>query len=51
VVPARYYVEVTRSIFLKGARAADLWPEALAMLVFAAVGLSLAIRAFRKEIT
>ncbi len=50
VVPARYYVSVTRSIFLKGTGAADLWPEALAMLLFAAVGVTLAVRAFRKEI-
>lgn len=51
VIPARYYVSVTRSVFLKGAGAADLWPEALAMLLFAAAGIGLAIRAFRKELT
>jgi ABC-2 type transport system permease protein len=49
-VPARYYVSVTRSIFLKGAGIRDLWPEALAMLLFAGIGIALAVRAFRKEI-
>lgn len=49
-VPARYYTMVTRSVFLKGSGIADLWPEALAMLLFAAAGIGLAIRAFRKEI-
>ncbi|MFN2316786.1 MAG: ABC transporter permease [Gemmatimonadales bacterium] len=50
VVPARYYVSVTRSIFLKGAGIGDLWPEALAMILFATIGIALAVRAFRKEI-
>lgn len=49
-VPARYYVSVTRAIFLKGAGLRDLWPEALAMILFATIGLALAVRAFRKEI-
>ncbi len=50
VVPARYYLTVTRGIFLKGVGASVLWVDALAMLLFAFVGLSLAIRAFKKEI-
>lgn len=50
VVPARYYVAVTRGIFQKGVGLPVLWEEALAMLVFAAAGLALALRAFRKEL-
>jgi len=50
LVAARYYVTVTKAIFLKGVGFAVLWPEAIAMVVFAAVGLSLAIVVFRKEI-
>jgi ABC-2 type transport system permease protein len=50
VVPARYYVSVTRSLFLKGSGIGDLWPEVLAMILFATIGISLAVRAFRKEI-
>jgi len=49
-VPARYYVSVTKGIFLKGVGAGVLWVDAVAMVVFAIVGLSLAIGAFRKEI-
>lgn len=49
-VPARYYVAVTKGIFLKGVGPAVLWADAVAMLLFAAVGLGLAVRAFRKEL-
>jgi ABC-2 type transport system permease protein len=50
VVPARYYVTVTRGILLKGVGVEVLWPQGLAMILFATVGLGLAIRAFRKEL-
>lgn len=50
VVPARYYVTVTKAIFLKSVGLDVLWVEALAMVIFAVVGLSLAIRSFRKEL-
>jgi ABC-2 type transport system permease protein len=50
LIPARYFVTVTRGIFLKDVGLAVLWPEALAMLVFAIVGLGLATRFFRKEV-
>jgi len=50
LVPARYFVDVTRGIFLKGVGLEALWPQALSMLAFAALGLGLATRAFRKEI-
>ncbi len=50
VIPARYFVVVTRGIFLKGVGVQVLWMQALLMLLFAAVGLGLATAAFRKEI-
>ena len=50
VVPARYFITVLRGIFLKGVGPSVLWGQALGMLIFAVVGLSLAVRAFRKEI-
>ncbi|HXE58054.1 MAG TPA: ABC transporter permease [Gemmatimonadales bacterium] len=49
VVPARHYVTILRGLFLKGVGLEALWPEALALLVFAGLGLGLAVRAFRKE--
>jgi ABC-2 type transport system permease protein len=51
VVPARYYVSVTKGIFLKGVGIDVLAVDGIAMVVFAAVGLGLAIRVFHKEIT
>jgi ABC-2 type transport system permease protein len=50
LVPARYYVTVTKGIFLKGVGAGVLWVEAVAMVVFALAALGLAIRSFRKEL-
>jgi ABC-2 type transport system permease protein len=49
-VPARYFVTVLRGIFLKGVGPHVLWAQTLGMAIFATVGLSLAIRSFRKEI-
>jgi drug efflux transport system permease protein len=51
VVPARYFLVVTRGIFLKGVGLDVLWLQGVLMIVFAAVGLSLAVRSFRKELS
>jgi ABC-2 type transport system permease protein len=50
VVPARYFSVVTRGIFLKGVGIEVLWVQGLLMVVFAGLGLGLAMRVFRKEI-
>lgn len=50
VVPARYFVTVTRGIFLKGTGTEVLWPQAILMTAFAAAGLALATAVFRKEL-
>jgi ABC-2 type transport system permease protein len=50
VVPARYFVVITRGIFLKDVGLGVLWPEALALAAFAAGALALALRSFRKEL-
>lgn len=50
LIPARYFVEVSRGIFLKGVGLEVLWPQAIAMIVFASVGLGLATRAFHKRV-
>ena len=50
LVPARYFVVVTRGIFLKGVGVEALLSQCLFMLAFAVLGLTLAVRAFRKEI-
>ncbi len=50
LIPARYFVTVTRGIFLKGVDGTVLWPQATLMLLYAVIGLALATRAFRKEL-
>jgi ABC-2 type transport system permease protein len=50
MVPARYFLVVTRGIFLKGVGLEVLFLPGMAMLAFATVGLGLAIRAFKKEL-
>ena len=50
LVPARYYVTVTRGIFLKGVGLEALWPQAVLMALYAILGLALATRTFRKEL-
>ena len=50
LVPARYFLVVTRGIFLKGVGPEVLWVQALLMVAFALGGLGLAIRVFRKEL-
>jgi len=50
LIPARYYITVTRGIFLKGVGLEVLWPQALFMAGFALLGLGLAVRVFRKEL-
>jgi ABC-2 type transport system permease protein len=51
LVPARYFLVVTRGIFLKGVGAEVLFVQGLLMIAFAVIGLTLAVRAFRKELS
>ena len=50
VVPARYFLVVTRGIFLKGVSYEVLYVQGLLMILFAFLGLLAATKAFRKEI-
>jgi ABC-2 type transport system permease protein len=50
LIPARHFLVVTRGIFLKGVGADVLWSQAALMVAFAAIGVGLAVRAFRKEL-
>ena len=50
VIPARYFIVVTRGIFLKDVGLAVLWPQALGLVLYAAIAFTLAVRAFRKEL-
>ncbi len=50
LVPARYFLVVTRGIFLKGVGPDVLWVQGALMFLYAVAGLALAVRAFRKEL-
>jgi ABC-2 type transport system permease protein len=50
LVPARYFLAVTRGIFLKGVGLEVLRGQAALMALFAAAGVALAVVRFRKEI-
>ena len=50
LVPLRYFAEVVRGLFLKGAGIETLWPNALALAGFAAALMFVAARRFRKRL-
>ena len=50
LVPLRYYVVILRGVFLKGVGFAVLWPQAVALLVLAAVILIAARLRFRRQL-
>jgi ABC-2 type transport system permease protein len=50
LIPARYFLVVTRGIFLKGIGIEVLRTQALLMVAFAVAGLGLAVLRFRKEL-
>ncbi len=49
-VPLRYFITIVRGLFLKGVGLEILWPEALALLAFGVVILSLSIARFQKRL-
>ena len=50
IVPARYFVVVTRGIFLKDVGLGVLWPQILGLIIYALLAFTLAVRAYRKEL-
>ena len=50
IVPAKYYIGVTRGVFLKGVGPEVLWVQGVSMVAYAALGIGLATVAFRKRI-
>jgi len=50
VIPARYFLVVTRGIFLKGVGLEVLFVQGLLMIALAFLGLGLAVLAFKKEL-
>ena len=50
IIPARHFVTVLRGLYLKGTGLAQLWPQCLLLVAFAALMLLLAIRTFKKRL-
>jgi ABC-2 type transport system permease protein len=51
LVPAKYYIRILRGILLKGTGIVDLWPEGLALAIFAAATIAVCARRFRTQIS
>jgi ABC-2 type transport system permease protein len=50
VIPLRYFLEIVRGIFLKGAGLHELWPQATALAGIGIVIFSLSVLRFRKTL-
>jgi len=50
IVPARYFLVIVRGLFLKGISLSAVWPQALALIVFATLMLTLGVRKFKTRI-
>jgi ABC-2 type transport system permease protein len=48
--PLRYFFVIIRGLFLKGVGISTLWPQALALLAFGVVILSMSVLRFRKRL-
>lgn len=50
VIPARYFIEINRGIYLKGIGIAYLYPQYTALLIIGAAVMIYSIRRFHKQI-
>jgi len=50
IVPARYFVEILKGLFLQGVGLTVLWPQVLALVVYAVLVLNLARKRFTKRV-
>jgi ABC-2 type transport system permease protein len=50
IVPLRYFLEIVRGIFLKGATLRELWPQGLALLLIGITTLTLSVLRFHKKL-
>lgn len=48
-VPPRYFIEIMRAVYLKGAGIADLWPQYLSLAAFTLLLCSVAALTCRKR--
>lgn len=50
VLPLTHFIRLIRGVMLRGADLPELWPDVLALLVFSALMMTLAILRFRKRL-
>jgi ABC-2 type transport system permease protein len=50
LVPARYFIAISRDIFLKGTGISYLWGNIIPLLIFTIIVMRLCIRAFKKRL-
>ena len=50
IVPARYFVEILKGLFLQGVGLGVLWPQVLALTVYALLVMNLARKRFTKRL-
>jgi ABC-2 type transport system permease protein len=50
IIPLRYYFVIVRGLFLKGVGMNVLWPQALALLIFGSIILSMSVIRFQKKL-
>lgn len=50
VLPLTHFVRLIRGVMLRGASLPSLWPDALALVVFALIAMTVAISRFRKRL-
>jgi len=50
LIPLRYFLEILRGIFLKGTGLAELWTQAVALLVIGVVVLAVSVLRFHKKL-
>lgn len=50
LIPLRYFLDIIRGIFLKGAGVNELWPQTLALLVFGVGIFTLSVARFQKKL-
>ena len=49
ILPPRYFLEVMRSVYLKGTMFIELWPNYVALAVFAVLFNSMAALTYKKQ--
>ncbi|MCZ6775565.1 MAG: ABC transporter permease [Ignavibacteria bacterium] len=50
LIPLRYFLEIVRGLFLKGSGLSELWPQAIALLVFGVAILTMSVLRFHKKL-